>query len=107
MSLKQYLNQTVTHYARSSYNTYAEQVDAGSGTTHNARVELKTIRRMLPNGEIKVIDGKVFIMGDPGISIDERIDYSGIKYRVFAVKGNVDGQGNIHHTTIEIAKWIN
>jgi hypothetical protein len=106
MSFASLTNQTITHYPRTAYNTYGEQTDSASGVDYKARVELKTMRRLQVNGEVKIIDGKVFILDDPGILIDERVDYNSVKYRVHSVKQNVDGQGNVHHVTLEIKKWV-
>jgi hypothetical protein len=107
MALSQYLNQTVTHYTRSGYDSYAREVDAGVGTGYSARVQLVTKRILLPNGEIMTIDALCFIAGEPGIEIDDRIDYKGVKYRVHGKKENVDGQGNVHHVTLQLAKSTN
>ena len=106
MAINDYLNQTVTHYARGSYDGYGREVD-GATTVYNARVELFTKQLLLPNGETTLIDGRCFINGNPEISIDDRIDYNSVKYRIFGKKENVDGQGAVHHITLTLQKSTN
>ncbi len=107
MAITEYLNQLVTHYPRSSYNTYGEQVDSSSGVEYDSRFEPVTKQVRLPNGDMKTIDARCFVNGNPVIGVDDRIDYDSIKYRVFSVKKNIDGQGNVHHLPLMLIKWIN
>lgn len=106
MALAQYLHQTVSHYPRTSYDGYGRETET-TATDYLARVVLMTKRLMLPNGEFMTVDASCVVLDDPAIAIDDRIDYLGVKYRVHGIKKAVDGQGNVHHITMQLVKWVN
>lgn len=104
MAISQLLNQTVTLYARGSYDAFGREV-VGSGTSYRARVQEVTKSKLLPNGQQVTIDAIVYLNGSPSISANDRLDYNGVKYKIFGKSVGVDGQGNSHHTKLELIKW--
>ena len=104
MSLTSLLNQTITLYSKSGYDEYGTEVE-GSGTGYKGRFQPVTKTRLLPTGETTIIDGIVFL--PPGITVEQgdKLVYSGVNYKVFAKKTEVDGRGNTHHLELEVQKW--
>lgn len=99
------LNQSVVFTPRSGFDSYGRATD-GIAQTLACRFENKTRTRQLPNDQIVELVAKAWINGDPGIVTDDKITVSGIDYRVHSVDGQIDGAGNVHHTTLELAKWL-
>lgn len=105
MAISNLLNQVIIHNAEASFDRYGVEVDSSTGTNYNARVQNVTKTKFLPNGQNVTIDLTVDLEGDPPINRDDRITYQGIKYRVYGKKTAVDGQGNVHHTILDLQQW--
>lgn len=105
MSFASLLNQSITHYPKTSFDKYGREVD-GAAVAYKARVQEVTKSRLLPNGDVTTIDAVCFLFGDPSINIHDRIDYGGTKYRVFGRKTGVDRNGAVHHIQLELQKTI-
>jgi hypothetical protein len=97
-------NQTLTIYNKSSFNAEGREV-VGAGTNYQARVQQTTGQKMLPNGSLITIDIIAYVQSDITVSVGDRIDYSGVKYKVFGKYGAVDGAGVINHYKLELIKW--
>lgn len=93
-------------YGKTSYDEYGKEV-LGSGVTYKARVQIVNKSRFLPNGQNVVIDAIAYINGAPTININDKLAYSGVNYKVHSKTVPVDGQGNQHHTKLELIKWNN
>lgn len=103
MSFLGLLNQTLTVYNKTSYNEMGREV-VGSGTSVSARVQQTTKRTLLPNGNLQVIDIVAYVPSDTTIATDDRVDYSGNKFKVFNKYEAVDS-GAVHHIKLELIKW--
>lgn len=99
------LNQTISHYPKSSYDIDGREV-FGSVTTYSARVQEQSKSRFLPNGQVVVIDAVVYLSGNPSISLNDKVSYNGTNYKVHSRKVAIDGQGFEHNTKLELTKWI-
>lgn len=104
MSFLGLLNQTITVYPKASYDGYGREV-ISSGVNHKARVQEVTKSRLLPNGQVAIIDALVFVRSTASININDRMDYNGTTYKVFGKKVAVDGAGKTHHYELELQKW--
>lgn len=104
MSLSGLLNQTVTIYPKSSYNKYGREV-VSSGAENCARVQEVSKSKLLPNGQTINIDLIVYLKNNVTVSINDKLDYLGTKYKVFSFSKPVDGSGQLHHIKIECIKW--
>ena len=103
MSLPQLLNQTITIYSKSSYDAQGREV-LGSGETIKARFQRVTKSRFLPNQQVVTIDGIAYLDGEADVNVNDKVTYSGENYKVHGKSIAVDGQGNFHHTKIELIK---
>lgn len=97
------LNQDVIIYSRTSFDAYGREV-ALSGITYKARFQRISRSRLLPNSQVVVIDAIAYLNGAPGVEINDRVSYGGNNYKIFGKSIAVDGQGNSHHTKIELVK---
>jgi hypothetical protein len=104
MSLPGLLNQLITLYPKSSYDSSGREV-VGSGTNYKCRFQETTKRKMLPNGSLLTIDAIAYVQGNPTVSTDDRVSYGGNYFKIFAKYAAVDGQGNVNHLKLELLKW--
>ena len=104
MSLLGLMNQTITKYAKSSYNSEGREV-VGSGSSVKCRFQKRTVRRLLPNNSVVTIDAVVYMPGDTSISNDDKVSFESVNYKVFAVYEAVDGAGVKNHLKCELIKW--
>lgn len=104
MSYNGLLNQSATLYNGSSVDEYGRDSYA-AGTTVKCRFEEVDKSRLLPNGEIKQIDGIVFVQGDATVNIGDKITYSSVNYRVVS-KNVVVARATTHHIELEVQRWI-
>lgn len=105
MTLLLLLNQSISFYGRANYDAYGKEV-FGSATTYKARVQEVTKSRLLPSGQTVTIDAICYMEGDLTVAANDRVDYSGRRYKVHGFSKAVDGQGNVHHTKLELIKWV-
>ena len=105
MGLIGLLNQTLTIYAKSSYNSEGREV-VGSGNTVKARFQQTTKRKLMPNGSLLTIDAIAYVAGDTSINTDDKVSFGGVNYKVFGKYAAVDGPGNTQHIKLELVKWI-
>lgn len=103
MSLPQLLNQLITVYTKSSYSPDGREV-LGSGVTKKARFQRVTKSRFLPNQQVVTIDAIAYLEGDASINVNDKVTYSGNNFKVHGKSVAVDGQGNFHHTKVELIK---
>lgn len=104
MSVHSLMNQTITLYNKSSYNEYGREV-VGTGSEVCARVQETTKRKLLDNGNLITINAICYVPTDTSVSTDDRVDYSGNKFKVFGKYSAVDGGGNVNHIKLELVKW--
>lgn len=97
-------NQQVTIANRTGLDGYG-RAQYGAASTYFARVQLADRRRLMPNGEVELTNGKIFLDPDVSVDNDSIITYSGKTYRVFSVDDATGGSGRTHHLTVEIQLW--
>ena len=104
MGIAGFFNQTLTIYAKSSYNTYGREV-VGTGVDVSGRVQETTKRKMLPNGSMITIDAIAYVPANTTVNVDDRVDVGTNKYKVIDKYGAVDGTGTTHHIKLNLIKW--
>lgn len=104
MSIASLQRQSVIIYNKTSLDKYGRET-VGSGTVYNARVNLKDRNKMAANNEIKTINGNVILPPNATVNINDRLDYNGVKYKIFSKNVAVGGGGQVHHITVEIIRW--
>lgn len=102
--LSELLNQTVSVYERVSYNRYGKAT-FDTPSTYSARVEQKLKRRLDPRGEVVTTNAKIIFDGSPNITTESKITYGDITYRPVFINQAVDGDGNVHHLSVEVSLW--
>lgn len=100
------MNQVAKWYQQTEFDKYGEKV-SGDGVDIKVRFQKTAKTKLIANGEVAYITGIVYASPELGIVIDDRIDYSDLKYRVFSVNESVDGNGNVSHLKMELTKWQN
>lgn len=98
------LNQTITVYTKSSYNSEGREV-VGSGTSVKARVQPKIKRRLMPNGSVVNIDALAYVASGSTIDTDDRVDLGSDKYKVLGKYAVPGADGNTDHIELELIKW--
>ena len=91
MSFTGLLNQPVTAETSVSKNRYGQDIP-GAPKTYSARVQIVNKTRLSPSGDAQQIDATIMIAGDPGLNINDYLDYLGTRYRIVTVKKNDRGQ---------------
>ncbi len=104
MSLLGLLNQEITLYAKTGYNKEGREA-VGSGSTVNARVQLVSKRRLLPNNSLVIVSAIVYVPATTSINTDDKVTYGGVDYKVFSRTDAVGGNGAIDHIKLELIKW--
>lgn len=105
MSLLGLLNQTITIYAKSSYNTEGREV-MGSGTSIKCRFQQTTKRKLLPNGNLQTIDAIVYVPSTTSINTDDKVTFGSTNYKVFGKYAAIDGKGQTNHLKLELIRWL-
>jgi len=104
MAITGFFNQTLSFYARSSYNAYGREV-VGTAVEVLGRVQETSKRILLPNGSMITIDAIAYIPADTTVNIDDRVDVGSIKYKVVDKYVARDGLGTAHHIKLNLIKW--
>jgi len=105
MTLLGLLNQSITIYAKSGYDAYG-RASMGASVAVSARVQEKTIRRLLPNGNIVTILIIVYVPAGTAVNTDDKVTFSGRDYKVYGKYSAVDGAGDTNHIKLELIKWV-
>lgn len=104
MAIAGLLNQTATHYSKSSYTADGRE-NLGSGSSVRLRIQPKTKRLLLLDGSVLTIDAIAFAAADAAIVTDDKITYSSTTYKVVDVYPVPGGDGNTHHLELRLIKW--
>lgn len=104
MSIYGLLNQTLIIYGKSSYDEYGRP-QVGSGTSIKARVQAKTTRKILANGDIVTIDAIAYVPQDTSVNTDDKVSFDSNTYKVFGKYPVADRVGDTHHIKLELMKW--
>ena len=104
MSIGNLLSQTITIYNKSSYDEFGRLV-LGAGIDINARVQPKSTRRLLPNGDVLTIDALTYVPADTTVNTDDKIVYGNDTYKVYGKYPTPDGKGNTAFIRLELLKW--
>lgn len=105
MAITSLLNQTITIYPKTGVNKYGRETN-DAGTTKRARVQFTSKAKLMPNGETQLIDAIVYIDGSVSVSVDDKVTFSGVNYRVVGRRAAVLGSGATHHYKLELQKWV-
>lgn len=98
------LNQTLTLYTRSARGGDGRPT-FNAGTSIKARLQPKTKRKLMPNGDVLTIDGMAFVGSDVTINSDDKITFGGVTYRVLEVYPVPGANGSTHHKEVNLVKW--
>lgn len=98
------LNQRISIYSTPSFNAEGREVFTGSVVV-KCRFQQMNKRKLLPNGDIIMIDGKVFVPGNTDVETNNKVVFDSVDYKVLSKYVAVDGQGNTHHIELELIKW--
>ena len=93
MNPESLFNQTLTIYNKTSYNKYGREV-VGSGTNVSGRLIIKTLSRLLPNGQTVQIEAIAYVPADTTVEVNATVTYA-----------PVDMDGEVNHIKIELTKW--
>lgn len=104
MTIAGLMNQTLTLYNRSGRGGDGRP-SFGAGTSINARLQPKTKRKLLGNGDVLTIDAMAFVPADTTIASDDKVTAGGITYRVVEVYPVPGGNGATHHKEVNLVKW--
>jgi hypothetical protein len=104
MSIAGFFNQDLTIYTRSSYDAFGREV-AGAGTAVKGRVQQTNKQRLLPNNSLITIELLADVGSSVTVSIDDKVTFDSVDYKVFGIKTAVDGAGVTHHKQLELIKW--
>lgn len=104
MSFNGLLNQDLTIYNRSGRGGDGRP-SFGSGTSIKARLQPKTKRKLMANGDVLTIDAIAFVKADQTINTDDKVTAGGVTYRVVDVYPVPGGNGATHHKEVNLAKW--
>lgn len=104
MSISGLLNQTLTHYTKSSYGADGRE-SFGAGTAIKARLQPKTKRLLLPDGSVLTIDAVAFILGSITVNTDDKLVHGTTTYKVVDIYPVPDDLGNTHHQELRLVKW--
>ncbi|MFA5768362.1 MAG: hypothetical protein WC871_02340 [Bacteroidales bacterium] len=104
MSFLGLLNQKLTLYTKTGYDDYGREA-VGSGTTVNCRFQKTTIRRLLDNGSLILIEAECWVPPDTTISVDDKVVFGSESYKVFNKYEAITGNGGTHHIKVELIKW--
>ncbi|MBC8552546.1 MAG: hypothetical protein H8D23_23195 [Candidatus Brocadiales bacterium] len=104
MAVTDFFNQTITLYNKSSYDKYGKMV-VGSGTSVSARVQEDTKNVVLTNGQVITILATVYVAPSTTVSVNDKVTYSSVNYKVFRKYKTVDGKGDANHIKLELIKW--
>ena len=105
MALQNLLNQTVSIASQSSFDAYGREV-VGTAASYQARIQEVNKSRLLPNGQTIVIDAIAYLDGAAAVNVNDRVTYGSTQYKVHGKSTGIDGQGNTHHTKVELVKWV-
>jgi hypothetical protein len=104
MSVESLSNQTVTISPQGERDKY-NKLAYGSPVTYRARFTKTSKTIVIPQNEKEPIDGIVTIPGNPTATTGDKLVYSGVNYRVMAIKEAIGGNGTVHHVTLQVQKW--
>jgi hypothetical protein len=106
MSFAGLLNQTITiKPPAASVDDYGRP-SFGAGVVTTCRFEKLNKTKLLPNGQLITIDGRVFIPGDVAAQINSHVEFGTDLYKITAVSELVDGRGTIRHKELELQLWV-
>lgn len=103
MGINRLLNQTITLNRFSSRNAYDEPT-RGSSISVKGRFQPETKIVKGPNGEDIGTDALVFIPASQAVTLDDKITYDSVEYRVVTVGEAVNGKGNTDHYEVRVQR---
>lgn len=104
MSAESLMRQTATHYAKTSYDGYGNQV-LSSGSDIECRFQPKTKRKLLDNGDVVTIVATCYVPKSTTISSGDKVTYSGANYQVLDVYPTPNGEGQTEFIRVDLVKW--
>ena len=100
-----FFNQTITVASKTGNNRYA-RATFGTGADNNARFQIYNKTKLLPNGQVVMIEAIVYCKGTLDLSINDKVTYGSDNYKVYGKREAIDGEGNINHLKLELIKWL-
>ena len=99
------MTDTITVYSASTLDNYGKATIAGSGTTYSARVVSTIGKSRDEQGQQIVEGGKLYILGDATININDRLDLPDYTQdpRITGIRKvyyDVNGTRTIHHVEV-------
>lgn len=104
MSIDSLLNQTITHYAHSSYGKNGRE-SFSTGSSIRARLQPKTKRILGPDGTVLTINAIAFISKNNTVNTNDKITYGTTVYKVADVYPVPDDMGETDHIELRLILW--
>lgn len=104
MSILGLFNQSIVIYPKSGYDKFGKPTNSTPATV-SARVQKTTRQRLLPNNSLVLILAIVYVPATTVVSVEDKVTYQSIDYKVFSVNEAVKGDGSVHHIKLELQKW--
>lgn len=104
MSSLSLMNQSISVYQRSSYDSHGREV-VGSATTVVARIQQKTRNVFMANRELVTILATAYVPPGTTVSIDDKVSFASQTMKVFSKYEVPDGSGNVDHIKLELIRW--
>jgi hypothetical protein len=102
--IKGLLNQTITIYSKTGFDAYGRE-SVGTATTAKGRMEVGNKNYLKPNGETVTIDAILFLGADVTISIDDKVNFNSVNYKVTYLNKIVGGSGSTDHLELALQQW--
>lgn len=104
MNVDHLLGQTCTVFPDGIQDRFAKPIYS-TGVDYACRFQSTSRIIQLPNGEKTPIDGILTLAASAIVSINNKITFNGINYRVMAISPAIDGSGVTRHFRLMISKW--
>lgn len=95
----------VVVYSASTLDNYGKRTIAGSGTTYDCHIQFQKSNARDEQGQIVIEGGKLYIMSDANISVNDRLDLPDTSIDpkitdIKKVKYMANGTPAVHHTVV-------
>lgn len=104
MSIRSMLRQTLTLYAKASYNSEGREV-VGAGTDIACRFQAVSKQRLLPNGSIISVDAIAYILPGTTIAENDHVAHDGVRYKIYGIYDTPGGDGQSKFIKLELTQW--
>jgi len=105
MAITSFYNQTISLSPQSGHDAYGRERFT-TEADYNARVQVQSMTKLMPNGQVKQIDAVMYISPEVAIDYDDKVTYDDTDYKVVGINEQVDGKGDVHHLKVQLALWV-